>query len=80
MPNMQSKLEAQIKGLGVGYLPKFLAEKHIASGELIIKQVTESKYEVPMHLAWRTSDKSMGKAQQWLLKQIEKTNWDPSAL
>jgi DNA-binding transcriptional LysR family regulator len=80
MPNMQSKLEAQIKGLGVGYLPKFLAEKHIASHELIIKQVTESKYEVPMHLAWRTSDKSMGKAQQWLLKQIEKTNWDPSAL
>jgi DNA-binding transcriptional LysR family regulator len=80
MPNMQSKLEAQIKGLGVGYLPKFLAEKHIASGQLIIKQVTESKYEVPMHLAWRTSEKSMGKAQQWLLKQIEKTNWDPSAL
>ncbi len=80
MPNMQSKLAAQIKGLGVGYLPKFLAEKHIASGELIIKQVTESKHEVPMYLAWRTSDKTMGKAQQWLLKQIEKTNWDPSAL
>lgn len=80
MPNMQSKLAAQIKGLGVGYLPKFLAQKHIASGELIIKQVTESKHEVPMYLAWRTSDKTMGKAQQWLLKQIEKTNWDPSAL
>jgi DNA-binding transcriptional LysR family regulator len=80
MPNMQSKLEAQIKGIGVGYLPKFLAEKHIASGELIIKQVTESKHEVPMHLAWRNSDRAMGKAQQWLLKQIEKTNWDPSAL
>lgn len=80
MPNMQSKLAAQIKGLGVGYLPKFLAEKHIARGELIIKQVTESKHEVPMYLAWRTSDKTMGKAQQWLLKQIEKTNWDPSAL
>lgn len=80
MPNMQSKLAAQIKGLGVGYLPKFLAQKYIASGELIIKQVTESKHEVPMYLAWRTSDKTMGKAQQWLLKQIEKTNWDPSAL
>lgn len=80
MPNMQSKLAAQIKGLGVGYLPKFLAQKHIANGELIIKQVTESKHEVPMYLAWRTSDKAMGKAQQWLLKQIEKTNWDPSAL
>ncbi len=80
MPNLQSKLEAQIKGLGVGYLPKFLAHKHIASGELVIKQVTESKHEVPMHLAWRNLDKAMGIAQQWLLKQIEKTNWDPSAL
>jgi DNA-binding transcriptional LysR family regulator len=76
MPNMQSKLEAQIKGLGVGYLPKFLAQQYSASGDLIIKQVSEKKHEVPMHLAWRNSEKTMGKAQQWLLKQIEKTNWN----
>ena len=37
VPDMQAKLEAQIAGLGVGYLPKNIAEKHAATGELVIK-------------------------------------------
>jgi DNA-binding transcriptional LysR family regulator len=76
-PDIRSKLQAQISGLGVGYLPRALAEKHVASGELVIKQVAESKLEAHAYLAWRTHNGSKaGKAQQWLLKQLEKLTLD----
>ena len=73
VPDTRSKLQAQISGLGVGYLPKNLAERHAAMGELVIKQVAEPKPEVASFLAWRTDiHAGGGKAQQWLLKQFEK--------
>lgn len=68
VPDMQAKLLAQISGLGVGYLPKSLAEKYAALGKLVIKQVAEPKPEVTSFLAWRTDG---GKAQQWLLKELQ---------
>jgi DNA-binding transcriptional LysR family regulator len=68
VPDMQDKLLAQISGLGVGYLPKRLAEKYAASGHLVIKQVAEPKPEVTSFLAWRTDG---GRAQQWLIKELQ---------
>lgn len=68
VPDMEAKLQAQISGLGVGYLPKSLAEKYAAQGKLVIKQVAEPKPEVTSFLAWRTDG---GKAQQWLLKELQ---------
>jgi len=73
VPDMQAKLQAQIAGLGVGYLPKKLAEKHTASGELVIKLVAESKPEVTSYLAWRSKG---GKAQQWLLTELQQLTLD----
>jgi DNA-binding transcriptional LysR family regulator len=70
---MQAKVEAQAKGLGVGYMPQYLADKQVALGKLIIKQVAEPKPDTMMYLAWRSQDKMMGKAQQWLVKRLEKT-------
>ncbi|HZV98740.1 MAG TPA: LysR family transcriptional regulator [Methylophilaceae bacterium] len=73
VPDIPSKLCAQILGLGVGYLPKNLAQKHAALGDLVIKQVAEPKPEAGSYLAWRTTaGQPCGKAQQWLLKRFEK--------
>ena len=68
VPDMACKLQAQIGGLGVGYLPKSLAERHAALGELVILQVAEPKPEAQSFLAWRSTG---GKAQQWFIKQLE---------
>lgn len=71
VPDMQSKLEAQLLGLGVGYLPKNLASTWAAQGKLIIKQVAEPKTLAPTFLAWRQPrNNQMGKSQQWLIKQL----------
>lgn len=73
VPDMQAKLQAQIEGLGVGYLPQKLAEKHARAGRLVIRKVAEPKPEATSFLAWRTTgDNCGGKARLWLLKRLEK--------
>lgn len=73
VPDMQSKLQAQISGLGVGYLPKKLAEQYIATGELVARLVAEPRHEVTSFLAWRSIG---GKSQQWLLDQLQQLTLD----
>lgn len=69
VPDIPSKALAQIKGLGVGYLPRKLAEYHAARNELVIRQVKEPKPDLVISIAWRSHG---GKAQQWLLHELRK--------
>lgn len=73
VPDMQAKLQAQIAGLGVGYLPKRLAERHVATGELVIKTTDESNPKVTSYLAWHNKG---GKAQQWLIERLKQLTLD----
>ncbi len=71
VPDMQTKLQAQISGVAIGYLPKFLAQRAANQGQLLIKQVSEPKPVAPTFIAWRQQRPSeIGKAMQWLLKQL----------
>jgi len=70
VPDMHTKLQAQISGIAIGYLPKFLAQTAANQGQLLIKQVSEPKPLAPIFIAWRQQrPPEMGKAMQWLLKQ-----------
>jgi DNA-binding transcriptional LysR family regulator len=71
--DMASKLLAQQRGLGVGYLPRVMAAKHVANGTLVIKQVAEPKPEVPCFLAWRSDG---GKAEAWLIREFSQLALD----
>lgn len=71
VPSMHLKLQAQIAGLGAGYVPHQLAEQYASQGLLVIKQVAEPKHEFTIFLAWRSDG---GKAQQWLIKQFQLLN------
>jgi len=67
---MQAKLEAQVQGLGVGYLPVNLARAALASGQLVRKQVEdESDKATRLSLAWRSRD--TGKALKWWLARLD---------
>lgn len=68
VPDVLAKLEAQIAGLGIGYLPKRMAEWHVTTGELVIKSVAEPKPKVTSYLAWHNKG---GKAQQWLIERLK---------
>jgi DNA-binding transcriptional LysR family regulator len=75
VPDMASKLEAQLQGLGGGSLPESLARPYIDAGMLVAKQVRRERLNTT-HFAWRDSRQSpAGQALRWWLEQLshEKT-------
>ena len=69
VPGMLAKLDAQMRGLGAGFLPEYLARPHIDAGQLIEKKVSQKMRVTQLSYAWRTAD---GKALQWWLKQLDR--------
>ena len=67
VPGMLAKLDAQIRGLGVGFLPEYLARPHINAGRLVEKKVSQKPRNMRVSYAWRAAD---GKALQWWLVQL----------
>ncbi len=70
VPNMHAKAQAQIAGLGIGHLPRWLADPAIAQGLLIEKPLAEPRPPMPCHIAWKTRHK--GKAAQWFISALSK--------
>ena len=71
VPGMQEKLDAQLRGLGGGFLPEYLARPHIAAGRLVEKQMQRATRVVPMRYAWRCAPAGAeGRALQWWLAQL----------
>ncbi len=68
VPGMLAKLDAQMRGLGVGFLPEYLARPYINAGRLVEKKVSQKPRNMRVSYAWRATD---GKALQWWLKQLE---------
>jgi DNA-binding transcriptional LysR family regulator len=69
---MHSKLEAQIRGLGCGFLPEGLAKPYIKSGHLVTKNVERAERQMHANYAWRKMPASnRGRALQWWLSQLE---------
>ena len=68
VPGMLAKLDAQMRGLGAGFLPEYLARPYIDAGRLVGKKVAQPPRVVRVSYAWRATD---GKALQWWLKQLD---------
>ena len=71
VPGMQEKLDAQLRGLGGGFLPEYLARPHISTGRLVEKQMQRPPRVIAMRYAWRcTGGQTEGRALQWWLQQL----------
>lgn len=69
---MQAKLDAQLRGLGSGFLPEGIARADIEAGRLVVKKVQRPERLVQPCYAWRGAAKSgNGRALQWWLQQLE---------
>lgn len=72
---MQNKLEAQLRGLGCGFLPEGLAQPFIETGHLVVKRVERPERQIQASYAWRKMpSSSRGRALQWWLEQLERTH------
>ena len=70
LPSMSSKLEAQMRGLGCGFLPEPMVRPYLASGQLVSKAVSGPPRVSRIHYAWRQGDTPPGMALTWWLHQL----------
>lgn len=66
--SLRAKLQAQVAGLGIGFLPVHLAQPAIEARLLIAKEVEASKPSMLLHLGWRT--RQPGRALTWFLERL----------
>lgn len=69
VPSLEAKAAAHIAGLGVGFLPRWIAERESAAGRLRILAVDAERAPHEMVIAWRPGQE--GKALKWFVKRIE---------
>lgn len=70
--DMPTKLDAQLRGLGVGFLPTCLAQAYIDTGRLVVKKVDRAEQQIQSSYAWRKSNRAVqGRALQWWLDQLK---------
>ena len=69
VPDLASKVAAQVAGLGCGYLPAHAAAPLIKAKRLVAKEVEEIKPAGNLYYAWRSQEK--GNALRWFLKRLE---------
>ena len=69
---MPAKLEAQLRGLGGGFLPESMARTFIEAGRLVVKKVERPERVIRVSYAWRGAAKpDQGRALQWWLQRLE---------
>ncbi|TNF58885.1 MAG: LysR family transcriptional regulator [Burkholderiales bacterium] len=73
VPTMQHKLDAQLRGLGAGFLPRPLAQPFIDAGRLVVKQVQGAAREVQLAYAWRQprGPLEQRRALAWWLERLQ---------
>ncbi len=70
VPDLPTKLDAQLRGLGAGFLPECMARPFLDSGRLVERPVERQTRNFQLSYAWRKS-KAPGKAIQWWLEQLD---------
>jgi DNA-binding transcriptional LysR family regulator len=75
VPSMAAKLDAQLRGMGAGFLPEPLAKPYIARGELVECTVLRPQRSGKIVYAWRDQPKHRtapagNRALQWWLSQL----------
>lgn len=69
---MQDKLDAQLRGLGCGFVPECMARAFIETGRLVVKKTQRPERIVRVDYAWHhLPQPELGRALQWWLEQLE---------
>lgn len=68
VPDLATKLSAQLAGVGAGFLPAEMVARYAAEGALVVVEVEELKAPTPLWLAWRSGE--TGRATEWWLARL----------
>lgn len=73
VPSMQSKINAQKLGLGIGFIPKHLIGDEIVSGALLVRQTQVPRPKQTLYLAWKKQAEAKGV--NWFVDKLSQANW-----
>ncbi len=71
--SIESKIAAQLRGLGVGFIPVHLAQPYLDSGQLIAKECTFPRPGQDIYIAWHKEQE--GRALEWFVDRLCKISW-----
>jgi DNA-binding transcriptional LysR family regulator len=72
VPNLGAKLDAQLRGLGCGYLPRCLAQPYLDNGQLLQRATENTPRISRIGYVWPAVPKvALGKAMLWWLNALE---------
>lgn len=72
VPTMHAKVEAQLRGLGAGFLPEPMVRNYLEAGMLVHKPLERAARTVRCGYAWRAGPgQRPGRALQWWLDRLE---------
>ncbi|MDD0809878.1 LysR substrate-binding domain-containing protein [Curvibacter sp. RS43] len=72
VPTMQAKVDAQLRGLGAGYLPESMVKAYLDTGMLVQKTLERPPRVIRSGYAWRAAPGTRpGRALQWWLDRLE---------
>lgn len=67
-----AKVDAHIRGLGVGFLPRCVAQPYLDTGRLVARRVARAEHELTFSYAWHNNKtRSPGPALRWWLSQMD---------
>jgi DNA-binding transcriptional LysR family regulator len=69
VPSMEDKVAAHVAGLGVGFLPRWMAEREAQAGRLVMLQADPQRRPADLLVAWRPG--RPGKALDWFVRRLE---------
>ena len=73
VPSISAKLQAQLRGLGCGFLPEAMVQPYLESGRLVRKTVRRQNRLSRVCYAWASQPTArQGKALAWWLKALER--------
>ncbi|MFN0185948.1 MAG: LysR substrate-binding domain-containing protein [Aquabacterium sp.] len=74
---MAAKVEAQLRGLGAGYLPECMVREHLQAGHLVAKALRQPAPTARVTIGWRAAQTpqprrpAQGLALQWWLERLQ---------
>jgi len=71
--NAPAKIQAQMMGVGVGFLPAHMIRRELAEGSLVVLDCSVPRPRAPLYMAWRKENK--GKALAWFIEACAAAEW-----
>lgn len=70
--SMRAKIQAQLRGLGAGFLPEPMVRSYLEAGHLVMRTVQRPQRNVRLSYAWgRGGQRAPGRALAWWLEQLK---------